>query len=120
MSTHVWNFRRHHPNSGHLDATSEHSYDVHVVERDDVRISIVVPATDDSPTLAQCLAAIAAADGAPDELLVVTAPCCGPASARNEGARRATGDILVFVDADVVIHTDALGPAALGSVRLLR
>lgn len=31
----------------------------------------------------------------------------GPASARNLGAHHATGDILMFVDADVVVHPDA-------------
>lgn len=30
----------------------------------------------------------------------------GPAAARNEGVRRATGDLLVFVDADIVPHSD--------------
>jgi GT2 family glycosyltransferase len=32
----------------------------------------------------------------------------GPAVARNRGARAATGDILVFVDADVAVHDEAL------------
>ena len=31
----------------------------------------------------------------------------GPAAARNDGARRASGDVLVFVDADVLLHSDA-------------
>ena len=33
----------------------------------------------------------------------------GPAAARNEGASRATGDVLVFVDADVVVHPEGIG-----------
>jgi GT2 family glycosyltransferase len=41
--------------------------------------------------------------------VVVEDPGLGPAAARNEGARRAAGDVLVFVDADVVAHGDALG-----------
>ena len=32
----------------------------------------------------------------------------GPARARNLGAARAQGDILLFLDADVVVHTDTL------------
>ena len=31
----------------------------------------------------------------------------GPAAARNDGARRASGEVLVFVDADVLPHHDA-------------
>lgn len=33
----------------------------------------------------------------------------GPAYARNRGAEAARGDLLVFVDADVCVHPDALG-----------
>jgi glycosyltransferase involved in cell wall biosynthesis len=73
-----------------------------------VRLSAVVPATGAPPTLARCLAAIAAADDPPEELIVVDeADRPGPAAARNRGARRATGDVLVFVDADVEPHRDA-------------
>jgi glycosyltransferase involved in cell wall biosynthesis len=73
-----------------------------------VRLSAIVPATDAPATLARCLAAIAAADDPPEEVIVVDeAGRPGPAAARNEGARRATGDVLVFVDADVEPHRDA-------------
>ena len=69
------------------------------------RLSAIVPATNDPPTLDRCVAAL----GDADELIVVdSAPRPGPAAARNEGAARATGDVLVFVDADVVVHPDAL------------
>jgi hypothetical protein len=74
------------------------------------RLTAIVPATDSPPTLARCLAAIAAADEPPDEVIVVdSAAAPGPAAARNEGVRRATGGLLVFVDADVEPHRDAFG-----------
>lgn len=72
-------------------------------------LSVVVPATDAPPTLAACLQAIRSSTAPPDELIVVDAPVrLGPAGARNIGAGRATGDVLVFVDADVLVHDDAL------------
>jgi hypothetical protein len=73
-----------------------------------MRLTAVVPATDDPPTLARSLAAIERARLPPEEVVVVDrAPEPGAAAARNAGAARATGDILVFVDADVVPHEDA-------------
>jgi hypothetical protein len=72
-----------------------------------VRLSAVVPATDGPSTLPACLEALRAAG--PDELIVVEEPPrAGPAEARNTGAAQATGDVLVFVDSDVVVHPDAL------------
>ena len=72
------------------------------------RLSAIVPASDAPPTLGSCLAAIEAAHAGPDELVVVDdAPAAGAAHARNAGALRATGDVLVFVDADVAVHRDA-------------
>jgi GT2 family glycosyltransferase len=70
------------------------------------RLSAIVPATNDPPTLERCVAALAGAD---EVVVVESSPGPGPAAARNEGAARATGDVLVFVDADVVVHPDALG-----------
>jgi GT2 family glycosyltransferase len=71
-------------------------------------LTAVVPATDAPPTLGRCLAAIDRAAEAPDEVLVVErAAGAGPAAARNEGLRRATGDIVCFVDADVEVRPDA-------------
>ena len=74
-----------------------------------VTISVVVPATNRPATLDRCLAAIRAGEDAPDELIVVDSPPdAGPAGARNDGARRAVGDVVVFVDADVEVHSDAV------------
>lgn len=72
------------------------------------RLTVVVPATDAPPTLGRCLAAIGAAADAPDEVLTVEGPAgAGPAAARNEGWRAATGEIVCFVDADVEVAPDA-------------
>jgi GT2 family glycosyltransferase len=75
----------------------------------DSTLSVIVPATGTHPTLAQCLEGIRRSTEPPDELIVVTEPAeAGPAAARNAGAYRADGDVLAFVDADVVVHRDAL------------
>jgi len=74
-----------------------------------ITLSVVVPATDDPPTLDRCLAALAASHVAADEVVVVTDAGLSASAARNEGARRATGDVVAFVDADVEVHPDALG-----------
>jgi lipopolysaccharide/colanic/teichoic acid biosynthesis glycosyltransferase len=71
-------------------------------------VTAIVPATNSPTTLRECTEAIRVAQGSCDELIVVEhSPSVGPADARNHGASRATGDILVFVDADVVVHEDA-------------
>jgi GT2 family glycosyltransferase len=71
-------------------------------------LTVVVPATDEPPTLARCLAALARSDE-PHAVEVVTSPAgCGPAAARNAGVARGGGDVVVFVDADVEVHPDAL------------
>ena len=69
-------------------------------------LTAIVPASNAPPTLAACLDAIGAAEEPPEELIVVEEGA-GPAAARNDGAQRATGDVLVFVDADVLPHRDA-------------
>jgi GT2 family glycosyltransferase len=71
-----------------------------------VTLTAVIPATNDPPTLGACLEAIAAADKPPEQVAVVTEGG-GPAEARNAGAEEATGDVVVFVDADVLPHADA-------------
>jgi GT2 family glycosyltransferase len=71
-------------------------------------LAVIVPATDGPPTLDRCLAAITAAEEPPEEVIVVDeAPRPGPAAARNSGAERAGAEVLVFVDADVELHSDA-------------
>jgi GT2 family glycosyltransferase len=72
-------------------------------------LSVVVPATDRPASLGRCVAALEAAAHRPDELIVVDGPPhLSAAGARNNGAARATGDVIVFVDADVEVHDDAL------------
>jgi glycosyltransferase involved in cell wall biosynthesis len=71
------------------------------------RLAVIVPATNAPATLDRCIAAIEAAADRPDEIVVVDTPTCkSPAAARNNGAWRANGDILAFVDADVEVHPD--------------
>lgn len=71
-------------------------------------LTAIVPATNRPPTLERALAAIRAAHEPPEEVVAVEAPAnAGPAEARNTGAADATGDVLVFVDADVLVHADA-------------
>ena len=106
-------------------------------------LSVIVPATNRPETLARCLAAIEHAAAGPEQVIVVEdSSIRHPAFARNAGARDATGDVLVFVDADVTVHSDAFlriraafeadpdlvalfgsyddAPAALGSVSVFR
>src|SRR5579862_5646227 len=73
-------------------------------------LSVVIPATNGPQTLERALAAVQASGLPPDEVLVIDEPStAGPAEARNLGAERATGDVLVFVDADVEVAANALG-----------
>jgi glycosyltransferase involved in cell wall biosynthesis len=97
-----------------------------------MRISIIVPVYNGSNALPECLAALKASACPDTEIIVVDdastddtpllaeraevkvirlAKNSGPAVARNRGARHAQGEILFFVDADVV-----LAPAALNRV----
>jgi GT2 family glycosyltransferase len=70
--------------------------------------SVVIPATDRPSTLDRCLGAIFAADDPPEQVVVVEEPArMGPAGARNAGAMRADGSILIFIDSDVAVHRDA-------------
>ena len=74
-----------------------------------MRLSVVVPASDRPATLGACVEAVERAMAPGDELLAMTSPAgASPARLRNLGAMRAEGDVVVFVDADIVVHGDAL------------
>jgi Glycosyl transferase family 2 len=93
-----------------------------------VRATIIVPFHRNTVHLRACLSAlrqsgpelelIVAADGAVEDYeplarefaarVVIVAGPAGPAVARNRAASQAQGDILVFVDADVVVAADAV------------
>jgi len=94
-----------------------------------IHISVVVPAYNNTGELSQCLSALRTAASADTEVIVVDdassedvsstaahlgarvlrlAQNGGPAAARNHGARHARGQILFFVDSDVVVPNDAI------------
>lgn len=89
-----------------------------------IHISVIVPVYNGRPAFECCLAALVACRGPDTEIIVVDdastdgggsvaahigarvlrlATNAGPAAARNHGARHALGDVLFFVDADVVV-----------------
>jgi glycosyltransferase involved in cell wall biosynthesis len=77
------------------------------VEKPPIRLTAIVPATNRPETLSRCLEGIRIAVDPPEEIVVIEEPPgSGPAHARNLGARDASGEVLVFVDADVVVHKD--------------
>lgn len=101
-------------------------------EADHPHVSFVVPAYQAARTLAATVASVRAAappsselvivdDGSFDDTVevartlgdvVVARPCQGGAArARNDGARVARGDLLVFVDADVTVTPEAVAGA---------
>jgi cellulose synthase/poly-beta-1,6-N-acetylglucosamine synthase-like glycosyltransferase len=91
-------------------------------------VSVVVPVCDGGPDFGHVLEALSRLSPAPLELIVVEdgpqrdqyvyphgvrvlrlASRRGPAAARNAGARTAEGDLLLFLDADVVAPPDLAG-----------
>jgi glycosyltransferase involved in cell wall biosynthesis len=97
--------------------------------RDTPSVSVVVPVRNRSGELEQCLGALGVQSGDFIELIVVddasTEDCAGvavrfgadvrrmprqsgAAAARNHGAGLARGDLLLFVDADVVVQPDTV------------
>ncbi len=97
------------------------------------RLSVVVPVRNGRMSLGRCLDGLAHSDYAEFEVIVVddcsaddsatiaarygarcvrTPQTLGPAGARNLGASETTGDIIVFVDADVVVPPGALSRVA--------
>jgi hypothetical protein len=70
-------------------------------------LTAVVPATDAPPSLDRCRVAIEGAAEPPDEVVVVEDGGLTATQARNAGVARATGEVVVFVDADVEVHADA-------------
>jgi glycosyltransferase involved in cell wall biosynthesis len=92
-------------------------------------ISVIIPVHNGGESFRQCLSALTEISPAPGEIIVVTDACTddseqlaealgvrvlrtpkksGPARARNLGAQTAHGDILFFVDADVLVQPDAI------------
>jgi GT2 family glycosyltransferase len=100
-----------------------------MAELADLPVSVVIPVHNSAGTLERCLIAVSAQLGPGDELIVVDDGSTedvnavgkrfgvtmvrldrrsGVAAARNRGAERATRPLLCFVDADVVLHPDAV------------
>jgi glycosyltransferase involved in cell wall biosynthesis len=95
-----------------------------------MKISIIIPCYNGQGTLAQCLASVFALDEANDLEVIVVDDASrdssariaaefpvklvvldrngGASKARNEGVKTATGDIVFFTDADVVLPKDSL------------
>ncbi len=95
----------------------------------DINISIVVPVFNSEKTLKECLDALVALDEKPHEIILVndcstdnSVSICrnydaqfiemdqksGAAKVRNVGAAKATGELLLFIDSDIVLPPDTL------------
>ena len=95
-----------------------------------MRLSAIIPVHNGGAAFERCLEAVATSTRPPDEIIVVDDGSTdgsgdlarqrgarvtrldgqphGPAFARNRGAEMAQGEVLLFLDADVTVHHDAL------------
>lgn len=95
-----------------------------------VSLSVIIPIYNDSANLARCYRALEASTRRPEQVIVVddgsSEPLPAPPPtlyvevlrlepgpqgsyvARNRALQAATGDLILFVDADVAVHADAL------------
>ncbi|MBU0484648.1 MAG: glycosyltransferase [Proteobacteria bacterium] len=92
-------------------------------------ISVIIPVHNGGDDFRQCLEALATSQPPPEEIIVVAdgesdgswrlaydfqvrvinlPTPSGPAHARNLGAQTATGEILLFIDADVLVRPDTV------------
>lgn len=96
-----------------------------------LKLSIIIPVHNGGENFRRCLEALAQSSRQPDQVIIVDDSSAdasariardtgarvislkdqprGPAYARNCGAAQAQGDVLVFFDADVAVHSDTLG-----------
>lgn len=116
-----------------VDKSKEHNLNLSSPEMpmssDPVSVSIIVPVYNNAQDLSDCLSALISAADAESEIIVVDdastdntpavaaekgvrvlrlANNSGPGAARNYGACHSNGDILFFVDSDVVVAPDAV------------
>lgn len=96
-------------------------------------ISVIVPVYNGGNAFRRCLESLGRTDPPPDEIIVVSDGATdgspdvartfgaqvlslpvtgGPARARNHGAERAAGGVLLFIDSDVLVPPDTVGKVA--------
>src|ERR1700693_4789638 len=96
-------------------------------------VSVVIPVHNTADHLKQCLEALRASDSMPAECIVVddgstddsagvatrfgakvlsTNGRFGPSRARNLGVQSASGDVILFLDADVCVRPDTVSKIA--------